>query len=154
MEDGFAAPLDAGFAFVDAVLAVFTTDLVLAFVAAAFAALFTGMSTRADGGLARRLTFLVSLFALVVFLEDGFFTVAAFLVVDAFLGAAGFLVAADLSAGVLVLVVAAFFAGAALVVSVGFFAEDAFLDGGLAFYSTLSKASLQEMNATYLFGIR
>jgi hypothetical protein len=41
LEDGFAAPLDAGFAFADAVLAVFIADLVLAFVAAAFTALFT-----------------------------------------------------------------------------------------------------------------
>jgi len=79
----------------------------------------------------------------VVFLVDGFFTVAAFLVVDAFLGAAGFSVVTDLAAGNLVLVVAALFGGADLVVSVDFFAEDAFLDGGLAFCSTLNKVSLQ-----------
>ena len=42
LEDGLAAPLDAGFAFADAVLAVFVADLVLAFVAATFAALCTG----------------------------------------------------------------------------------------------------------------
>jgi len=80
----------------------------------------------------------------VVFLVDGSFAVAAFLVVDAFLAAAGFLVVADLSAGFLALVVVAFFAGAALVVSVDFFAEDAFLGGGLAFCSTSNKVSLQE----------
>lgn len=87
----------------------------------------------------------MSLFALVVFLADGFFTVAAFLVVGAFLGATGFLVVTDLAAGVFVLVMAAFFGGAALVVSVDFFAEEDFLDGGLAFYCTLNKVSLQEI---------
>lgn len=35
------APLDAGLAFVDAALAVFVVDLVLAFAAAAFAAVCT-----------------------------------------------------------------------------------------------------------------
>lgn len=41
LEDGLAEPLDAGFAFADAVLADFVADLVLAFVAAAFAAVCT-----------------------------------------------------------------------------------------------------------------
>jgi hypothetical protein len=86
----------------------------------------------------QELTFLESVLALVVFLVDGFFTVAAFLVVEAaFLEAiAGFFVVVDLSVGVFVLVVAAF-----LVVSVAFFAEGAFLDGldgGLVFCKELS----------------
>ena len=83
----------------------------------------------------QELTFLASFFALVAFLADGFFTVAAFLVVEvAFLGAAaGFFVLADLSVVVLVLVAVGF-----LVVSVAFFAEDGFLDGGLVFCKGLN----------------
>jgi hypothetical protein len=41
LEDGLAEPLDAGFAFADAVLAVFVADLVLAFAAATFTAVCT-----------------------------------------------------------------------------------------------------------------
>jgi len=125
------APLDAGLAFVDAALAVFVVDLVLAFAAAAFAAVF-----------------LTSLFVLVVFLVDGFFTVAAFLVaVGAFLvAAADFFVLEDLSAGVLLLAAAAFFAGTALVLS-AFFADGAFLDGGLVF-SLVSVDTLERLGAS------
>ena len=74
-------------------------------------------------------TFLTSVFVLVVFLVDGFFTVAAFLVVEvAFLVAtAGFFVVEDLLVAVLALVMVGF-----LAVPEAFFVEG-FLDGGLAF---------------------
>jgi len=123
LEAGFAEPLDVGLAFADVAFAVFVVDLALVFVAAAFAAVF-----------------LASLFALVAFLVDGFFTVAAFLVVEvAFLGAApGFFVVADLSAGVLVFEVAAFLVA---------FTEDAFLDGGFAF-SLVSAETLGRLGAS------
>lgn len=128
-----AEPLDVGLAFVDVALAVFVVDLVLDFAAAAFAAVCRAMSTGMVQIL-QELTFLASVLALVVFLVDDFFTVAAFLVVEvAFLGAAaGFFVVADLSVAVLVLVVTAF------LVSVAFFAGGAFLDGGLAFCGELN----------------
>jgi hypothetical protein len=97
----------------------------------------------------QELTFLASVFALVVFLVDVFFTVAGFLVVEvALLGAAaGFFVVADLSVAVLALVVAAF------LVSGAFFAEGAFLDGGLAFCEGLNDTTAREMVVMYLFGI-
>ncbi len=89
-----------------------------------------------------------------VFLVDGFFTVAAFLVaVGAFLAAAADLfVPEDLSAGILVLAAAAFFAGTALVVS-AFFVEGAFLDGGLVFCDRLNKTLRGVGRVIYLFGI-
>lgn len=85
-----------------------------------------------------KLTFLVSVFVLVVFFVDGFFAVAAFLVVaGAFLGAAtGFFVLAVLFADVLDLPRAVFFAGTALVTSVVL----AFLDGGWVFCDRLNNA--------------
>jgi hypothetical protein len=97
----------------------------------------------------QELTFLASVFALVVFLVDVFFTVAGFLVVEvALLGAAaGFFVVADLSVAVLALVAAAF------LVSGAFFAEGAFLDGGLAFCEGLNDTTAREMVVMYLFGI-
>jgi len=118
LEDGLAALLDVGLAFADAVLTVFVVDLALAFVAAAFTAVF-----------------LTSFFALVVFLVDGFFTVAAFFdVAGAFFGAAAdFLTVVAFSFDTLVLVAAAFFAGVGLDDSVAFFMDMPFLDGGFVF---------------------
>jgi len=112
LEAGLAEPLDLGLAFADAGLAVLLADLVFALTAAAFAAALLG-----------------SVFVLVVFLIDGFFTVVAFLVVVAafFVTTAGFFVvgfSVDL-----VLPAGAFFAGAAFVFSVAFFAVELFLGG-------------------------
>jgi len=128
LEDGLVVPLDPGFAFVEAGLAVFVVDLDLALAAAAFAAVF-----------------LVSFFALVVFFVDGFFAAVVFLVAaGAFFGAAtDFFAVAVLFVLVLDLPRAAFFAGAALVASVLL----AFLEGGWAF-SLASAATLGRLGAS------
>jgi len=128
LEDGFVAPLDAGFVFFEAGLAVFVVDLDLVLAAAAFAAVF-----------------LASLFALVVFFVDGFFAAAVFLVAaGAFFGAeTDFFVVAVLFPVALDLPRAAFFAGAALVVSVLL----DFLEGGWAF-SLASAATLGRLGAS------
>ncbi len=83
-----------------------------------------------------KLTFLESLFALVVFFVVGFFAAAVFLVAaGAFFGAVtDFFVLAALFAVVFDLPRAAFFAGAAFVVSVVL----APLDGGWAFCGRLN----------------
>ena len=123
-----AEPLDLGLAFAEAVLVVLLADLVFALAAAAFTATFTKcVSTRLQKGKSK-LTFLVSLFALVVFLV-GFFTVAAFLVVVAafFVEAEGFLVVGAFSVA-LVLLAGAFFAGA-FAFSVAFFVAVLFFGG-------------------------
>jgi hypothetical protein len=78
----------------------------------------------------RKLAFLVSFFALVVFFVDGFFAVVVFLLAaGVFFGAATvFFTVAALFVDVLDLPRAAFFAGAALETS-----ALAFLEGGWAF---------------------
>jgi hypothetical protein len=87
-----------------------------------------------------RLAFLTPFFALLVFLIDGFFTVAAFLdVTGAFFEVvADFLAVVAFSAGALVLLAVAFFAEAGLDDSTAFFVEVPLLDGGLVFYDRLS----------------
>jgi uncharacterized membrane protein len=82
-----------------------------------------------------RLTFLASFFALLVFLVDGFFAVAAFLDVTGafFEEVADFFAVAAFSAGALVLLVVAFFAEAGLDDSTAFFVDVPLLDGGLVF---------------------
>jgi len=130
LEAGLLAPLDLGLAFAEAGLVVLLTDLVFALTAAAFAA-----------------TFLVSFFVLVVFLVDGFFTVAAFLVVVVafFVDTAGFLVVEAFSVD-LVLLAGAFFVGAAFAFSVAFFTVELFL-GGLVF-SLESAVALGRLGAS------
>jgi hypothetical protein len=89
---------------------------------------------------AKRLAFLTSFFALVVFLVGGFFTVAAFFeVAGAFFGAAAdFLTVVVFSFDTLVLLAAAFFAGVGLDDSVAFFVDVPLLDGGFVFCDRLS----------------
>jgi len=96
----------------------------------------------------------VSFFVLVVFLVDGFFTVAAFLVVVEafFVEAEGFLVVGAFSVEVLVLLAGAFFAGAAFVFA-AFFVVVLFL-GGCVFCIGLSDNRWRgSMAMTYLLGI-
>jgi hypothetical protein len=82
----------------------------------------------------KRLAFLASFFALVVFFVDGFFTAAVFLVAaGAFFGVGtDFFAEAVLFVVVLDLPRAAFFVGAALVATV------VFLEGGWAFCDRLN----------------
>lgn len=91
------------------------------------------------------LAFLVSFFALVVFLVDGFFAAVVFLVAaGAFFGAAtDFFAVAVLFVVVLDLPRAAFFAGAALVDS-----ALVFLEGGWAFCKRLNNTPLEKDSIT------
>ena len=136
MEDGLVAPLDAGFAFAEAGLAVFVVDLDLALAAAAFAAVCRGDKYWDYQVMRKGLAFLASFLTLVVFFIDGFFAAVVFLVAaDAFFGAAtDFFAVAALFAVVLDLPRAAFFVGATLVGT----AVLAFLIGGWAFCNCLN----------------
>jgi hypothetical protein len=98
--------------------------------------------------------FLTSFFALVVFLVDGFFTVAAFFeVAGAFFGAAVDILAGAFAFDTLVLLAAAFFAGVGLDDSVAFFVDVPFLDRGFVFCDRLSHVQREGAIAIYLLSI-